>query len=67
VSKKKKEEEIRLYFNNYIGKFYRKDKRGVWYKFHTIGNTGIAMDVAGLLMKMGHTVEFIQERINEDD
>lgn len=60
------ETDIQLRFNNYIGHFYRKDKNGRWYKFHTIGNTGVAFDVAGLLMKMGHIVDFISKITEED-
>ncbi len=59
--------QIQLRFDNYIGRFYRKDKNGRWYKFHQIGNTNVAMDVAGLLIKLGCEVDFISETLLTDD
>lgn len=58
--------KVQLHFNDYVGRFYRQDKNGHWYKFHQIGNTGVAFDVADMLMKMGIDVEFISESTNEN-
>lgn len=58
--------KVQLRCNRYVGRFYRMDKRGRWYKFHQIGNVGVAMDVAGLLIKLGCAVEFIDEEPQED-
>lgn len=59
-------QDIQLRYNDYIGRFYRRNKRGRWYKFDQIGNTDVAMDVAKMLTKLGHKVEYVNER-QEDD
>lgn len=53
--------KIELRFNEYIGHFYRADKRGRMRKFFTMGNTGIAIDVAQMLEKLGHKVEYFDQ------
>lgn len=59
--------KIRLIYNRYIGMFYRKNKRGRWYKFHQIGNAGVSFDVARMLEKLGHKVEIYQIEDKEED
>jgi len=61
------EYDVQFRFDDYSGRFYRKDKNGQWYKFHQIGNAGVASDVAGLLIKLGHRVDFIPERARDTD
>lgn len=56
---------VRVIVNEYIGSFYRLNKRGHWYKFWQCGNAGVSLDVANLLKKLGHRVE-IEERLLHD-
>jgi hypothetical protein len=56
--------EVKLVADNYIGEFYRHQRNGKgWVKFHQIGNSGVAEDVANMLEELGHKVvrEYIEE------
>lgn len=48
--------EILLEVDEYIGIFKKRDARGNWRKFDTCGNAGVAIDIAYMLRKLGHTV-----------
>lgn len=52
--------ELKLIADEYVGYFYYKDKAGRWYPFGRIGNSGVALDVAELFKKVGHTVEIVE-------
>lgn len=54
-------QKVQFRFDDYSGRFYRRDKNGKWYRFHSIGNAEIAFNVAGMLIKLGIDVDFIPE------
>jgi len=67
-SRPKLEPEVKLKVDAYGGEFYKPDARnnGRWRKFQTIGNAGVAMEVAKMLEKLGHKVQVIDLETGDD-
>lgn len=57
--------KLKLVVNEYIGVFYKRDRRGHWRKCWQIGNAGVALDTARFLEKLGHKVE-VEEKLLEE-
>lgn len=51
--------KVRIEIDQYSGVFKKQDKRGRWRKFDSIGNAGVALDIATFLRKLGHEVETV--------
>lgn len=58
----KKEPDVQLRYNQYIGNFYKRTntKKG-WRKFDTVGNTGEAFHMCDILKALGHKIQYIDE------
>ena len=63
---KKQLAEIQLRYDQYTGRFYRRNRKGNWYQFDRCGNTGVAFDIANMLGKLGHKVQFISEVVDDE-
>jgi hypothetical protein len=59
--------KVRLLLDEYCGRFQKKDSAGRWYKFAQMGNAGVALDIAGILRKLGHDVEVVEQLMDMEE
>jgi len=45
---------------NGVGHFHKLDRMNQWRKFHTLSDTVVAEEVAGMLDELGHIVEVVE-------